>query len=177
MLVPCRCCVSDFDPDFWDHGANGEWCPRSFYGINLNQSVVLQQIHFDGKGHDPWHRLFKIATGNLIITALGFVPGNLFFVCFVVPWAKAADEWCHSGYWASTVLVEYIGRKPIQIGGFLLEALFCEQYLYTARYTSLTCTAVAILAGKFHTLSTASFIACFTLLQVSLRLHISVTQY
>lgn len=51
---------------------------RRFYGINLNQNVVLQQIHFDGSEGTPWTKLFKIATGNLIITALGFVPGMYF---------------------------------------------------------------------------------------------------
>ncbi|KAH7100420.1 inorganic phosphate transporter [Auriculariales sp. MPI-PUGE-AT-0066] len=110
----------------------------AFYGINLNQSVVLQQIHFDGKNLSPWHKLFKIATGNLIITALGFVPG----------------------YWVSTVLVEYIGRKPIQLGGFLAEAFF-----------------LAILAGKFHTLSTASFIAIFTLLQFFFNFGANLTTF
>ena len=48
-----------------------------FYGINLNQNVVLQQIGFDGKDGSPWNKLFKIGVGNLIITALGFVPGML----------------------------------------------------------------------------------------------------
>lgn len=48
-----------------------------FYGINLNQNVVLQQIGFDGSVGTPWENLFKIATGNIIVTALGFVPGNL----------------------------------------------------------------------------------------------------
>lgn len=74
----------------------------SFYGINLNQNVVLQQIHFDGSSGSPWTRLFKIATGNLIITALGFVPG----------------------YYFTVVLIEKLGRKWIQIQGFLLAALF-----------------------------------------------------
>ncbi|KAG9223511.1 hypothetical protein CCMSSC00406_0007003 [Pleurotus cornucopiae] len=48
----------------------------AFYGINLNQNVVLQQIGFDGSSGSSWQRLFKIATGNIIITALGFVPGK-----------------------------------------------------------------------------------------------------
>ncbi|GJF00371.1 inorganic phosphate transporter [Phanerochaete sordida] len=74
----------------------------AFYGINLNQNVVLQQIGFDGKSGDPWTRLFKIATGNLIITALGFVPG----------------------YYVTVLTIEKFGRKKIQIMGFLLEALF-----------------------------------------------------
>jgi hypothetical protein len=47
-----------------------------FYGINLNQNVVLQQIGYDGKEGTPWHRLFKVSTGGMIITALGFVPGK-----------------------------------------------------------------------------------------------------
>ena len=75
----------------------------AFYGINLNQNVVLQQIHFDGKSGSPWNRLFKIATGNLIITALGFVPG----------------------YYVTVLTIEKLGRKWIQTQGFLLEALFC----------------------------------------------------
>lgn len=50
-------------------------CDR-FYGINLNQNVVLQQIGYDGSSGTPWHRLFKVSTGGMIITALGFVPGK-----------------------------------------------------------------------------------------------------
>lgn len=75
-----------------------------FYGINLNQNVVLQQIGFDGKDGTPWHRLFRIATGNMIITALGFVPG----------------------YYATILTIERFGRKKIQLMGFLMEALFRE---------------------------------------------------
>jgi len=98
----------------------------SFYGINLNTNVVLDQIGYAGKTGSEWEKLFNLATGSLIITALGFVPG----------------------YWATITTVEYIGRKPIQFGGFLMEALF-----------------LAILAAKFHTLSKAGFIVCFTFLQ------------
>ena len=65
---------------------------------------MLQQIGFDGKSGSPWERLFKIGIGNLIITALGFVPG----------------------YYASILSIEYLGRKWIQIQGFLLAALFRE---------------------------------------------------
>ncbi len=48
----------------------------SFYGINLNQNVVLQQIGFDGGSGSAWERLFKVSTGGIIITVLGFVPGE-----------------------------------------------------------------------------------------------------
>ncbi|KDQ30228.1 hypothetical protein PLEOSDRAFT_1074665 [Pleurotus ostreatus PC15] len=91
----------------------------AFYGINLNQNVVLQQIGFDGSSGSSWQRLFKIATGNIIITALGFVPG----------------------YYAAILTIEILGRKWLQIQGFLMAALF-----------------LGILAGKFHTLSTAAFV-------------------
>lgn len=50
--------------------------PRSFYGVNLNQNVVLEQIGFAGKSGSPWNRLFKIGLGNLIVTGLGFLPGK-----------------------------------------------------------------------------------------------------
>ncbi|KAG6907148.1 hypothetical protein DXG01_010325 [Tephrocybe rancida] len=101
-------------------------------------NVVLQQIGFDGTTGTPWHRLFKIATGNIIITALGFVPG----------------------YWASVLLIEKLGRRWIQIQGFLLAALF-----------------LAITAGKFTELSTASFVVCFALLQFFFNFGANTTTY
>ncbi|KAG6906723.1 hypothetical protein DXG01_012413 [Tephrocybe rancida] len=110
----------------------------AFYGINLNQNVVLQQIGYAGKTGTPWHRLFKVSTGNIIITALGFVPG----------------------YWVSVLTIEKLGRKWIQIQGFLLAALF-----------------LAILAGKFTELGTASFIVCFALLQFFFNFGANTTTY
>jgi len=73
----------------------------AFYGINLNQNVVLEEIGYDGSSGSPWNRLFKVSTGGLIITALGFVPG----------------------YWVTVLTIEYLRRKWIQIQGFLLAAL------------------------------------------------------
>ncbi|KAI0355769.1 MFS general substrate transporter [Trametes cingulata] len=110
----------------------------AFYGINLNQNVVLQQIGFDGSTGSPWNRLFKIGIGNLIVTALGFVPG----------------------YYVTILTIEKLGRKWIQIQGFLMAALF-----------------LGILAGKFHTLSTASFIVCFAFLQFFFNFGANTTTY
>ncbi|KAJ6537237.1 major facilitator superfamily domain-containing protein [Mycena vulgaris] len=110
----------------------------AFYGINLNQNVVLQQIGFDGKDSTPWEKLFKISTGNIIVTALGFVPG----------------------YYASVLLIETLGRKWIQIQGFLMAALF-----------------LAILAAKFDTLSKPGFIVCFSLLQFFFNFGANTTTY
>ncbi|OJT14903.1 hypothetical protein TRAPUB_8526 [Trametes pubescens] len=110
----------------------------AFYGINLNQNVVLQQIGFAGKDGTPWNNLFKIGVGNLIITALGFVPG----------------------YYATILTIEKLGRKWIQIQGFLFAALF-----------------LGILAGKFDTLSTASFVVCFAFLQFFFNFGANTTTY
>jgi len=110
----------------------------AFYGINLNQNVVLQQIGFDGSAGSAWEKLFKVSTGNIIITALGFVPG--YYVCIL--------------------LIEVLGRKWIQIQGFIMAGVF-----------------LAILAGKFHTLSKPGFIVCFSFLQFFFNFGANTTTY
>ncbi|KAF7978454.1 hypothetical protein HWV62_652 [Athelia sp. TMB] len=110
----------------------------AFYGINLNQNVVLEEVGFAGKTGTAWEKLFNISTGNIIITALGFVPG----------------------YYMTILTIEKMGRKWIQIQGFLLEALF-----------------LAILAGKFTTLSHAGFIVCFSFLQFFFNWGANATTY
>jgi len=67
----------------WRHlkvliGTAGCWflVDVAFYGVNLNQSVVLERIGFQGVGGTAWHKLSRLALGNLIITALGFFPGG-----------------------------------------------------------------------------------------------------
>ncbi|OAX38279.1 MFS general substrate transporter [Rhizopogon vinicolor AM-OR11-026] len=110
----------------------------AFYGINLNQNVVLQQIGYDGKTGTAWQRLFKISTGNIIITVLGFVPG----------------------YYVTVLTIEKLGRKFIQIQGFLAAGLF-----------------LAILAGKFYNLSSAGFIVCFAFLQFFFNFGANATTY
>ncbi|PWN41311.1 putative PHO84-inorganic phosphate permease [Ceraceosorus guamensis] len=72
----------------------------TFYGINLNQSVILQAIGFTTGS--TWSKLMKVATGNLIITVAGFLPG----------------------YFFTAALIEVVGRKPIQLLGFAMNALF-----------------------------------------------------
>ncbi|TPX31736.1 hypothetical protein SmJEL517_g05007 [Synchytrium microbalum] len=67
----------------------------AFYGIQLNQSIVLQAIGY-GTGKEPFDDLWHRAIGNLVISLLGTVPG----------------------YWASVFLIEKLGRKTIQLIGF-----------------------------------------------------------
>ncbi|KAF5364802.1 hypothetical protein D9758_009297 [Tetrapyrgos nigripes] len=115
----------------------------AFYGINLNQNVVLQQIGFDGSASSSdWEKLFKVSTGGIIITALGFVPG----------------------YYVTVLTIEKLGRKWIQLQGFLFAALF-----------------LAILAAEFDntgkSFSTASFVVCFAFLQFFFNFGANTTTY
>ncbi len=65
----------------------------------------------------------------------------------------------------SVLTIEKLGRKWIQIQGFLMAALFRES---TTRLpvSMLNSFSVGILAGKFNELSSAGFIVCFAFLQV-----------
>ncbi|KIV79366.1 hypothetical protein PV11_06929 [Exophiala sideris] len=54
----------------------------AFYGINLNQSIVLSKIGY-GKGATPWHTLWNTAVGNVIVSAAGYLPG--FYIGIFLP--------------------------------------------------------------------------------------------
>ncbi|RUS18159.1 major facilitator superfamily domain-containing protein [Endogone sp. FLAS-F59071] len=74
----------------------------AFYGLNLNNSYILSAIGFSSKS-SPYDTLWSNAVGNIIISCLGFVPG----------------------YYFTVFTIERIGRKKIQLGGFIiLTALF-----------------------------------------------------
>ncbi|KAF3120381.1 Inorganic phosphate transporter pho84 [Orbilia oligospora] len=97
----------------------------AFYGINLNQSFILSAIGFT-TGKNNYHKLMKNALGNLIIAVAGYVPGYFFTIAFI----------------------EILGRKTIQIGGFLITALL-----------------FGVLAGDYHNIPTAGKFVCFAFAQ------------
>ena len=99
----------------------------AFYGLNLNQSVLLTAIGFS-KGATEYDTLLKNAYGNLIIAAAGYVPG----------------------YFLTIAFIEILGRRWIQIQGFLVCALM-----------------FGIIAGDYNHLGTAGKFVCFTIAQVS----------
>jgi PHS family inorganic phosphate transporter-like MFS transporter len=91
----------------WNHAKTLIGCALSwflvdvaFYGINLNQSVILADIGYS-TGPTPYKYLLKNAEGNLIIAVAGYVPG----------------------YFITIAFIEILGRKWIQIQGFLVTAL------------------------------------------------------
>ncbi|QPG74268.1 Inorganic phosphate transporter pho84 [Brettanomyces nanus] len=102
--------------DFWGHfgqwrygkiliGTAGCWfmLDISYYGLGLNTASILKTIGF-ASSSNVYHSLFNQSAGNLILICAGSIPG----------------------YWCSVATLDVIGRKPIQIGGFLIMTiLFC----------------------------------------------------
>lgn len=69
----------------------------AFYGLNLNTQTILFAIGFDGKSN-VYQLFYNTAVGQLILICAGSIPG----------------------YWLTVALADVVGRKPIQIGGFLV---------------------------------------------------------
>ena len=82
----------------------------AFYGLGLNSSTILTAIGFGTPsahlvgGDKIYENLKNITVGNMILSVAGLIPG----------------------YWATFLLVDRWGRKPIQLMGFImLTILFC----------------------------------------------------
>ncbi|KAG0648040.1 Repressible high-affinity phosphate permease [Hyphodiscus hymeniophilus] len=81
-------------------GTAGSWFlldVSAYYGLSLNNPVILQAIGYSG-GPTVYKQLLNTAVGNTIIVLAGAVPG----------------------YWVTVATVDTLGRKPIQIGGFAI---------------------------------------------------------
>ena len=77
----------------------------AFYGTNLNQSVILSEIGYSS-GRNEFDMLKRNAIGNIVIAVAGYLPGYFVMIYFV----------------------EKLGRRWIQIQGFLVtvsERYFC----------------------------------------------------
>jgi PHS family inorganic phosphate transporter-like MFS transporter len=79
-------------------GTTSSWffLDLAFYGLGLNNSIVLNAIGYSA-GNTIYHSLLHTAIGNLILVCAGSLPG----------------------YWLCVGTVDTIGRKPLQILGFL----------------------------------------------------------
>ena len=115
----------------------------AFYGLSLNQSIVLSAIGFapDSAKTAPWETLWKQAIGNLIIILLGSLPG----------------------YYVTVFTVERLGRKKIQIIGFVMEII-----LFT------------IVAVAFHPLkerAIPAFVILFVLIQFFFQFGANATTF
>lgn len=98
----------------------------AFYGTNLNQSAILTEIGFS-TGKNEYDILKRNALGNLIIALAGYLPGYFFTIFFI----------------------EKLGRRWIQIQGFLIVALM-----------------FAIIAGGYEHIGTGGRFVCLAFAQV-----------
>lgn len=102
----------------------------AFYGLNLNQSVLLTAIGF-AKGKTEYDTLLKNAYGNLIIAAAGYVPG----------------------YFLTIYFIEILGRRWIQIQGFcvcaLMFAIIAGDYKHLGTAGKFVCFTIAQLFFNF----------------------------
>jgi len=101
----------------------------AFYGLGLNSSIILEAIGFgtpvDKTTKGIYTNLLNVTKGNLIFSAAGLIPG----------------------YWASFLVIDSWGRKPIQLMGFtILTILFV---IMGFGYDKLTATAPAKKAFVF----------------------------
>ncbi|KUL89410.1 hypothetical protein ZTR_04295 [Talaromyces verruculosus] len=80
-------------------GTAGSWffLDVAFYGLGLNNSIILSSIGWSG-GSNVYEIFYKTAVGNLILICAGAIPG----------------------YWVTVATVDSVGRKPIQLGGFIM---------------------------------------------------------
>jgi MFS family permease len=86
----------------------------AFYGLGLNQSVILTAIGYAPPKSQTYNYLYALAAGNCIINLLGSIPG----------------------YYVTVALVDRMGRVKIQLMGFgILTILFI---IMSAAYVPLT---------------------------------------
>ncbi|KAG1722226.1 major facilitator superfamily domain-containing protein [Suillus paluster] len=76
----------------------------AFYGLGLNSSIILSAINFGSPTINKtsslyvYENLYNICVGNLILSVAGLIPG----------------------YWASFLVIDSWGRKPLQLMGFIM---------------------------------------------------------
>ncbi len=102
-----------------------------FYGINLNTGIIIDAIGYSGSlvTENNWVVLNKNAVGNILIALMGTVPG----------------------YWVTVGLIEKLGRKKIQIIGFV--------------GLGVTLLLLGVAFEKIKQASIILFIVIFTLMQ------------
>ncbi|KAI9152099.1 Repressible high-affinity phosphate permease [Paramyrothecium foliicola] len=93
----------------------------AFYGLGLNNTIVLHAIGY-ADGDNLYLKLHNQAVGMIILACAGSLPG----------------------YWTAVFTIDTIGRKPLQLIGFLLlTILFC------------------VLGFKLHDLSEGTLLALY----------------
>jgi PHS family inorganic phosphate transporter-like MFS transporter len=110
----------------WKHlktliGTAGSWffLDVAFYGLGLNTPTILSSIGFSSKGN-VFEILKNLAVGQLVLTLAGAIPG----------------------YWLAIGFIDWLGRKSIQIGGFLILTILFVIIGFGYNYLSQTALLV-----------------------------------
>lgn len=99
----------------------------AYYGLALNNAVVLEAIGYS-KGANLYSVLYNNAVGTIILACAGSLPG----------------------YWTAVLTIDTIGRKPLQVGGFLvLTILFCVMGFAFHRLSETAMLALYVVAQFF----------------------------
>ncbi len=56
----------------------------AFYGLGLNQSIVLTELGFVSKSGSAYEKLFMMAVGNVIISLMGTGTENPLSLAFII---------------------------------------------------------------------------------------------
>ncbi|KAK5698965.1 hypothetical protein LTR97_006614 [Elasticomyces elasticus] len=90
----------------------------AFYGVNLNQSVILTKIGY-GKGPDPWTTLWNTAVGNIIASSAGYLPG--YYVAIFLPdyMGRVRQQWVGSAIVAVLYAIWAGVTKHTSTGGLI----------------------------------------------------------
>ncbi|KAF4947388.1 hypothetical protein FGADI_10459 [Fusarium gaditjirri] len=112
-------------------GTAGSWfcLDVAFYGLSLNNGTILKVIGYSTKdATNMYEFLHNTAVGNIIIVLAGAVPG----------------------YWVSVATIDTLGRKTIQLGGFIiLTILFIVMGFAYNHISSNGLLAIYVLAQFF----------------------------
>ena len=127
----------------WKHfgvllGTAGSWfcLDVAFYGLGLNTATVLTTINY-ATGKNVYKLLYNLGAGNAILVCAGVIPG----------------------YWVTVALVDIVGRKPIQLMGFIvLTILFLVWGFDFFHISSNAMFAIYVLSQFFFNFGTSQFI-------------------
>ncbi|KAI1766219.1 phosphate permease [Hypoxylon sp. FL1150] len=112
-------------------GTAGSWfvLDVAYYGLSLNNATILGVIGYSTKNTtSTYEYIYNTAIGNLIIVLAGAVPG----------------------YWVSVATLDTLGRKTIQMGGFIiLTILFVIMGFAYNHISSNALLAIYVLAQFF----------------------------
>jgi PHS family inorganic phosphate transporter-like MFS transporter len=113
----------------------------AFYGLGLNSSTILQTIGFGSvTAGTPQHQiqqsLRNVSIGNIILAVGGLVgcPASSSYTDVQIP-----------GYWLTFAFIDFWGRKPIQLMGFII--LVSELPLYSHSHSLTLQTIIFICMG------------------------------